>query len=624
MKKHFNFESSLTCDSCSKCYKCIKSCPVDAIKIKNENIEELDELCIDCGICYKICHEDVHTNQVNFKELDSILNKEKVIVLLDTTYFMSINNFKINQLEEALKKAGFYAVETAFDGLTIYDYLVDKTFKEEKKFYFNSNCVPFINLIQKFNPELSDKILPYKTATQISALLKKEKYGSDCKILLVTNCFGDCNISSDTVIDYVLLDSELKDFLQYKYIALSDFKPNNKKRKELKIQYFSSIAQNTFSGFDSCQNVLDYASKTDIHIDNPVRFFLCSGGCFNSCVIKDVAKPFEREQRYLEFLKENFIFEDITEEYLEANFDFSKFKTDYKSQGVKVPKYSENDVLEVLSELGLSEDMPEYDCNSCGYGSCNLFAQAVLSDRANFKQCASYINRLNEAQAKRLEFMLNELTEAFSLTIPDNRLEKKLKTTPSYVGFYDNSTDYLEITRVIEEGLYTHTINCLKIAADLKNCNVFDLIGIDKNILVQTILYHSNAKTQPRLCVGDIVKYSDLFENKKSEAERSATFAKKYYNVPDSVYYLIKYHKHDESEIASEFPKYLLYVFRLFQVIDSASSVITKSEIKMDISFEFTDFILYVNKTKNGVSSQYRIDLYRRHDTKDFETFLKS
>lgn len=625
MKKHFNFDSSLTCDSCSKCYKCIKSCPVDAIKIKNHNVFEIEELCIDCGVCYKICHEDVHFNPLNHIELDSILAKEKVVILLDTTYFMSINDFRINQLEESLKIAGFHAVETAFDGLAVHDYLVDKHFENNKKFYFNSNCIPFVNYIKKFHPDLTNKILPYKTASEISAILNKKKYGSDYKILLVTNCFGDFNLLGEgSAIDYVLLDSELKEYLKYKNISLSDVAPTNKKRKELQIQYFSSIAPTIFTGIENCRNVIDYASKSEIKTETPLRFFLCSGGCFNSNVIRDDAMPFEREQRYSEFLKENFTFEQITEEALLDIIDIKTLKAKHRGEGITLPTFSESSINAVLNDLGIHKGMPEYDCDSCGYGSCKLFAKAVLNDRANYKQCAAYINRLNEEQAVRMEKMIDELKEAFSLTIPDNRLEKKLKTTPSYVGFYDNSTDYIEITKVIEEGLYLHTINCLKIAADLKDCNVFDLIGIDKNILVQTILYHSNAKTQPILCAGDVVKYSDLFEDKKFEAERSATFAKKYYNVPDSVYYLIKYHKHTESEIGSEFPKHLLYVFRLFKIIDSTSSVITKSEDEIDVSFKFEDFILYITKTKNGVVTNYHIDLYRNHDFKDFENFLKS
>ena len=62
----------------------------------------------------------------------------------------------------------------------------------------------------------------------------------------------------------------------------------------------------------------------------------------------------------------------------------------------------------------------------------------MLNDRANDRQCAAYINRVNLEQAGAMNKMISELKQAFSLTIPDNRLERKLKTTPAYVGVYDN------------------------------------------------------------------------------------------------------------------------------------------------------------------------------------------
>lgn len=624
MKKHFNVQASFDCDSCSKCYKCVKSCPVNAIKIKNDDVFESNELCIDCGNCFKICHKDVHIKSFIPSDIDTILKENKVIILLDSTFFMGKYTFKINQLEEALLSAGFSVVETAFDGLAVHDYLIDKTYAETKEFYFNSNCIPFIKYLKKFSPALTDKLLPYKTATEISAILKKEKYGANYKVMLITNCFGDFDcLGDDYPIDYAILQSELYEFLKYKNINLDDFKPTNTKRTELKIQHFSTIAQGVVSGMESCKNVIDYASKSEPVISSPLRFFICTGGCFNSKVLADNYKPFEREQGYTKFLEENFIFKEIDADDIKKLGNLDRFKTNHSKNGVNRPYYEESAINAILDGIGINKDMPEYNCNSCGYGSCRDFALAVLNDRANDRQCAAYINRVNLEQAGAMNKMISELKQAFSLTIPDNRLERKLKTTPAYVGVYDNVSDFLEITNVIEEGLYMHIINCLKLAADLKDYNVFDLIGIDKHTLVQAILYHCNAKTQPILSTGDVVKYSELFEDKKEEAERSAIFAKKYYNVSDSVYYIIKYHKHDEIELPEEFPKSLLYVFRLFKIIDSTSSVLTKAYGTIEINFEFTGFILYIYKTKNGVTSKYMIDLYRQHDFGVFERFLK-
>jgi Fe-S-cluster-containing hydrogenase component 2 len=42
----------------SKCngeMACLKACPVEAIRIRNKKARMLEEKCIDCGVCVKVC-----------------------------------------------------------------------------------------------------------------------------------------------------------------------------------------------------------------------------------------------------------------------------------------------------------------------------------------------------------------------------------------------------------------------------------------------------------------------------------------------------------------------------------------------------------------------------------------
>lgn len=40
---------------CQDCYKCVRRCPVKAIKIEDNSAMIVTDLCIACGICYKVC-----------------------------------------------------------------------------------------------------------------------------------------------------------------------------------------------------------------------------------------------------------------------------------------------------------------------------------------------------------------------------------------------------------------------------------------------------------------------------------------------------------------------------------------------------------------------------------------
>ena len=42
-------------DKCKGCTTCLKRCPTEAIRIRNNRASILNERCIDCGECIKVC-----------------------------------------------------------------------------------------------------------------------------------------------------------------------------------------------------------------------------------------------------------------------------------------------------------------------------------------------------------------------------------------------------------------------------------------------------------------------------------------------------------------------------------------------------------------------------------------
>lgn len=621
MSKHLNLNKI---SDCVQCYKCVRRCPVKAIRVSDTNVDEDYNLCINCGRCYNSCNKGIHFNEFDLDELDNVLKNEEVIAVLDSTLFMALNDVSYSQIKQALIDAGFNDVKHSFDGLVVHDYIIKKYSEDnDGKFFFNTNCMPFVDYVKKYKPETTKYVLPYLNASAIACKLIEERYPNK-KILLITNCFGDVTLTkNESGIDYFLLGEELISFLKYKNIDITSYKTDTKKELMYKMVEVEGVSPNTVAGFESCENIVDYALTKSHNLSNTMKFFICDGGCFNSNAIRDNLKPIDRERRFYKFLEDNF---DIKEcESVEETFgDISRFRQEQKENPLHIKEYSKESIESILKSMDIDEDSGEYNCNACGYKTCENFARNILNDRAYRNQCVPYLMRENKKQKAELLEKINELNEAFSLTIPDSKLEKKLKTTPIYKGVYDVNADYFEVTEVVEKGLYFHIINCLKLAADLQDCNVFSLIGIDKNTLVYSILYHANAKTQPILCVGDVVKYSALFEDKKSEASRSATFAKNFYNVSDDVCNIIRYQNHTEIEILNEnFPKYLLPTYRLFKMIDSISATMTRTETNFKVQFKFVDFILYIHKKSDTGEDDILIDLYRELDMDKLNNFLK-
>lgn len=173
----------------------------------------------------------------------------------------------------------------------------------------------------------------------------------------------------------------------------------------------------------------------------------------------------------------------------------------------------------------------------------------------------------------------HELDLAFALTLPNSKVEHRLKSIVEYRDRYDVETKHITITGIVENGGYRHVINCLKLFSSLAKAGVTELIGIEKDLLVQAFVFHDLGKSQPVLSIGDVVNPKEVFEDSKLHAQRSAEIALNFYSLGDDIVEIIRYHHHGEHELPSSFPWRLLPMFRLFQLIDGLSAAVTRGGV---------------------------------------------
>ncbi|WAH38568.1 PAS domain-containing protein [Alicyclobacillus dauci] len=190
--------------------------------------------------------------------------------------------------------------------------------------------------------------------------------------------------------------------------------------------------------------------------------------------------------------------------------------------------------------------------------------------------------------------MEQELDMAFALTLPNSKVEYRLKSIPEYQDLYDTDTKFITITGVIADGGHRHVVNCLKIFSVLVAKGVTRLIGIDKDSLVQAFIFHDLGKSQPVLQTGDKVDPKIVFENGKLHAARGADIAKYYYQQKDDIVTIIRYHHHGESELPNDFPQHLLPMFRLFQIVDGLSAAVTRGGV--NVSLDVHDCVITIQE----------------------------
>ncbi|MEW6227393.1 MAG: CBS domain-containing protein [Bacillota bacterium] len=204
----------------------------------------------------------------------------------------------------------------------------------------------------------------------------------------------------------------------------------------------------------------------------------------------------------------------------------------------------------------------------------------------------------------------DELDRAFALTLPNSRVEHKLKHTPEYRDKYDPETGLITITEVIEDGNYKHVVNALKVLADLNTKGIMSLLSISKDALVQSIIFHDLGKSQPQLEIGQTVDPKQAFEYSPAHAGRSADIAEHFYKKDPDVIWLIRYHHHKEDELPPEFPNHLRPMLRLLQLVDGLSAALTRRNARIKLGVEGTRVTVYEHNGHPDFNTTRVVDLF--------------
>lgn len=613
-------------DTCTNCNKCVQQCFTKAIKIdKEQNLVDIDRnLCVECGFCADACKANIPYIQTNYDKLNQLLAEgKKIYLILDTIYQSDFEGLTIHQIRQALKKVGFADVIENFTGFALHRYMTYEHYKKTNKATIETFCVTFNNFVSKFYSDLIEYMSPIQPPENITSRLVKEKYGSEIYTVYATTCFAQEKKNTDFDCDIIILTSELGNLFE-KY----NVNPHSFEKCDEKIYEYEFLPPETekIDTIQSCTEVLEYI-RNNKDFSAHISPYWCDT-CFSSPVFTNNKTTYERKRLYEKYKDENYIFTSLNEENVKQFGDLSRFKHKLVANPVKEVIYSEDAINSALESVGRDKDNGHFDCGACGYPTCRDYAIALLSGKSTKNQCIPYVSELYQQSLNNIDKAYKELDEAFALTIPNSRLEKKLKHTKEYKDQYIKETGKIKIIGAIEDGSYRHVVNALKVAADLHSKGVMSVIGFDKDVLVKTIIFHDIGKSQPALNIGDEVYPKEIFEDGKMHAERSAELALANYSqegINNDIYMLIKYHHHNEKELPLDFPSHLLPMYRLFRVIDGISAGLTRRG--NTILFDLIGSVLYIKEYSQNPNFRkyYSIDLYKPEYLKkeyDFEDDL--
>ena len=383
--------------NCKNCYKCIRHCPVKSIRFSGNQAYIIGNECILCGHCFVVCPQDAKQIVDETEKARVLLQSgDPVIVSLAPSFVANYEGVGIDAMRDALKQLGFYDAEETAIGATIVKNAYEHMINEEARDVIISSCCHSVNLlIQKYFPAqlpyLADVLSPMQAHCQDI----KRRY-PEAKTVFIGPCVAKKDEASyyEGIVDAVLTFDELTRWLQAEHIELRremDADENSKARffpttggilKTMQ-QDNPNYSYMAIDGVENCIAALRDIAEGKVH-----NCFIEMSACVGSCIGGPVMEKFHRSpvQDYMAVSnfagKKDFPVQQPEESALQKMFTAIERKT-------QMP--TENEITDILRQMGKRTPADELNCGSCGYNTCREKAVAIYQGKAEVSMCLPYL-----------------------------------------------------------------------------------------------------------------------------------------------------------------------------------------------------------------------------------------
>ncbi|MCD4771815.1 MAG: 4Fe-4S binding protein [Bacteroidales bacterium] len=402
-------------NKCRVCYTCVRECPAKAIKIINGQAEVLDERCIGCGNCVKVCSQGAKVFLETKDEVRALLNSNDLVIACVApsfpAEFTEISDHRI--LVSLIRKIGFgKVVEVSFGA--------DMVAKEYKKLFNNngnktcitSDCPAIVSYIKIYHPEMVSSLAPIVSPMVAITRIAKAKYGENAKIVFIGPCLA--KKAESVEVDEILTFKELREMfneqgLTTKNVEPTEFDPPFSGKgaifpvsrgllhtinKSDDISEGNTIVAEGKNNFIAAINEFEKNKIYSQHLE-----LLCCEGCIMG---PGMTKPDERYSKrtcisnYVKEKLNNLDVEQWEKDIKEfSNIDLSRT---FKVENIKINKPGEEEIAKVLLSMGKKEPKDHLNCRACGYQTCREHAIAIIEGLAESEMCLPYtIEKLHDS-----------------------------------------------------------------------------------------------------------------------------------------------------------------------------------------------------------------------------------
>ena len=422
--QHYYHSVRLDMDKCKGCTTCLKRCPTEAIRIRNNRASILNERCIDCGECIKVCAN--HAKVAVTDPLESIKRFKYPIALPAPTLYAQFQG--VHQPEPiiaSLFRLGFVDVFEVARAAEIVSYAISRAMREEDrpKPVISSACPAILRLIQVSFPALLDNVIDFVSPMEAAAKIAKEEYAqkhgvdkADVGVFFITPCAAKMTAVKSPVgqekshVDGVIAIKDV--YAQMRAAMKQGFSPLEIDRASVvgikwaipggEVEAVGIKSSLCVDGIDNVINVLEAIEHARFRNLTYIEVLASVNRCLarpqtdeNSYVTKNRLRSV-MNRTLQKTVQRREIFEDAVQT-LRMTRPIEPSDA-LQLSGTMKERIEREERIERLT-MGL----PGLDCGSCGSPSCRALAEDIVNGYANELNCVFRLNdRINSLAAEML------------------------------------------------------------------------------------------------------------------------------------------------------------------------------------------------------------------------------
>lgn len=424
MEMEYYHSVTLDKSRCRGCTTCLKRCPTEAIRIRDNRAAIINERCIDCGECIKVC--SYHAKVAKTDALESIHSFKYKIALPAPTLYTQFKNVREHKaIIAGLLELGFDDVFEVARAAELITYAVKERIKSSKgpRPLISSACPAIVRLIRVKYPALIDNIIDVLSPMDAAAVLAKEGFCKKNKVnaeevgaFFITPCAAKITaIKSPLGMDRSSVDGAISIVDVYGMLVgrLNEAfdKSLNERAGAIGVGWAASGGEISALGVenslsvDGISNVMHVLEEIENGKLNDLEYFeglACTGGCLGG--------PLVFENRYVAQNRIRKIVEKLPKRVQETG-SLMENKNRFLMTEPILPNKSmqlEGTIPERLEKMeridSIYATLPGIDCGSCGSPTCRTLAEDIVRGYATELNC---IFKLKD----KIQFLAEQMLE---------------------------------------------------------------------------------------------------------------------------------------------------------------------------------------------------------------------